>query len=31
LIDREQIGGFKQAYLAMFDQIADPDGSKRVR
>jgi hypothetical protein len=31
LIDREQIGGFKQAYLVMFDQIADPDGSNYPR
>lgn len=31
MVDREQIAGFKQAYMAMFDQIAHPDGSNYPR
>ena len=30
-IDREQIAEFKRAYIAMFDQIAHPDGSNYPR
>ena len=31
MVDREQIAGFKQAYMGMFDQIAHPDGSNYPR
>ncbi len=30
-VDREQISAYKRAYMTLFDQIADPDGSNYPR